>query len=197
MLGARSDTGQSDLNWLAHEMWTAQPPSVTEVAEQLRVIVHRRAPDERVFTLLSTEGNWYQWTGLVYFLYEYEAHLTGAKHMAREWGEVRERQKVDSVEHILPQAAVGDSGPDILGKATRSYKGWSERWWQFWMFKSALAAELETIKRVITMAKVSETVQPTLVPSNATFTDKVVVFAFERRRPWCAGAPDSRIAREA
>jgi hypothetical protein len=61
-----------------------------------------------VFGALEAEEDWYHRSGISYFLYEYEAYLTGAKKMARDWGEVKQRQKQDSIEHILPQAPTGE-----------------------------------------------------------------------------------------
>jgi hypothetical protein len=69
--------------------------------------------------------------------------------------------------------------PDIERKGVKNYKGWSDRWWQFWMYKSALHRTTDELSRVIAMAKVSKTVAPVLVQSKVVFTDKVVVFAFD------------------
>jgi hypothetical protein len=115
VLRARADAGQADLNWLAHRMWTGRYTTVDQVAERLRGIIHRRAKDERVFSALATEDDWYHWPGLRYFLYEHEADLTGARGMRREWGQVVHRQKADTIEHILPQGVTDewvDAFPD-------------------------------------------------------------------------------------
>jgi hypothetical protein len=69
--------------------------------------------------------------------------------------------------------------PDIERKSSKNYKGWSDRWWQFWMYKSALHQTVDGLPRVVAMAKVSKTVAAVLVETVAVFTDKVVVFAFD------------------
>jgi hypothetical protein len=68
--------------------------------------------------------------------------------------------------------------PDIDRKG-KNYKGWSDRWWQFWMYKSALHRTTDELSRVVAIAKVSKTVAPVLAQSNAVFTDMVVIFAYD------------------
>jgi hypothetical protein len=69
--------------------------------------------------------------------------------------------------------------PEIGRKGGSSYKGWIDRWWQFWMYKSALHAQLEALPRLTVMAKVSKVAQPGMVSTGFVPTDKVIIFAFD------------------
>lgn len=58
----------------------------------------------RVRGALDDIANWYEWTLLKYFLYEYELHKCGDKHPIKvSWRDVRAQKLQRSVEHILPQ----------------------------------------------------------------------------------------------
>ena len=48
--------------------------------------------------------NWYAWSGLSYFLYEYEQHRAGGRDMKISWEDLEHRKKEKSIEHILPQS---------------------------------------------------------------------------------------------
>lgn len=49
------------------------------------------------------EKNWYNWSGLRYFLYEYEEYLSQGAPTALDWTVFDRRELGDSIEHILPQ----------------------------------------------------------------------------------------------
>lgn len=48
-------------------------------------------------------GDWYNWFGLKYLLYEYELHLSKQKPVLMDWVYLQKKDKQDSIEHILPQ----------------------------------------------------------------------------------------------
>lgn len=78
--------------------------------------------------------------------------------------------------------------PDIEHKASKNYKGWADRWWQFWMYKSALHRATDELPSVLALAKVSKTVQPVLVSTGSVFTDMVVVVALDDMASFAAMA---------
>ena len=47
--------------------------------------------------------DWYRWSGLRYFLYEYEEHLAHDKEVLLPWNVVEKRELEKTIEHILPQ----------------------------------------------------------------------------------------------
>ena len=53
--------------------------------------------------------NWYRWGGLRYFLYEYEVALASEQGASpiMTWGEIRNRDLQDTIEHVLPQSISG------------------------------------------------------------------------------------------
>ncbi len=55
--------------------------------------------------LENPERNFYAWSGLKFFLYEYERHLVAQakQKFAIDWEQFFKRQKEDTIEHILPQ----------------------------------------------------------------------------------------------
>ena len=57
------------------------------------------------------QGKWYGWSGLRYFLYEYETALASDQRGTPlvPWDELNIRQLQDSIEHILPQSISGQS----------------------------------------------------------------------------------------
>ena len=67
--------------------------------------------------------------------------------------------------------------PIVLKKT--GYKGWSDRWWQFWNPRPALRSALEGLDRMITIARVSKHLVPALVKSNQVPSEQVVVFALD------------------
>ena len=54
------------------------------------------------FTNIEKPEQWFWWTGLKYFLYEYEQHLASARGVLPKvsWEEIGSRE---SIEHVLPQ----------------------------------------------------------------------------------------------
>lgn len=62
--------------------------------------------DSRFLQRFNLEDeNWYLWSGLKYFLYEYEQHLAYQKGVSvrMPWEDLVRSKKEDTIEHILPQ----------------------------------------------------------------------------------------------
>jgi hypothetical protein len=103
--GRRSNAGQPRLFRLGYRLFNQELDF--EVAERkLRKYALRYCPDKtfRSFTELDEHrSDWYGWSGLKYFLYEYEEHLAGKKEVNLSWDAVLKGDLEKTIEHILPQ----------------------------------------------------------------------------------------------
>ncbi len=61
-------------------------------------------------------GDWYNWKGIKYLLFEYETYLAAGANVHLDWKTFQKKDKKDTIEHILPQT------PD------KQY--WLDRWSQ-------------------------------------------------------------------
>ncbi len=120
-LNKRADTGQASLFRLGHKVFHDERNFVPALDEVRELLLHY-CPDrqfEAEFDL-ETERNWYQWSDLRYFLYEYEEYLAieagiGRPRMSWEKLQRRVNTKKDTIEHILPQ------NPDAGGYWTQRF----------------------------------------------------------------------------
>ncbi|MES2388596.1 MAG: DUF262 domain-containing HNH endonuclease family protein [Bacteroidota bacterium] len=62
-------------------------------------------PDRFVDYIAEQEGGYYSWSGLRYFLYEYELHLQqkANNNIKISWSDFQKRKKEDTIEHVFPQ----------------------------------------------------------------------------------------------
>lgn len=58
---------------------------------------------KELFSKNDREG-FYSWSGLRYFLYEYELYLQDNANMKVSWEDFNKRKKEDTIEHIYPQS---------------------------------------------------------------------------------------------
>jgi hypothetical protein len=105
-LEKRSNTGQSLLWSLGHRLYGKQA-SVGEVSASIRWRILEYCSDA-VFSqsLTAADGeSWYEWSGIKYFLYEYEEYLAALAKTPVQvlWKTVQEMPLEDSIEHILPK----------------------------------------------------------------------------------------------
>jgi hypothetical protein len=101
-MGKRSNTGRSRVLRIAHRLFHDQ--RVDEALDDLRQAILYYCPNQRFEARFEQdEVNWYRWSGLKYFLYEYEQHLAdqAGQDVRMPW-EYLTRKK-DTIEHILPQ----------------------------------------------------------------------------------------------
>lgn len=100
-VGARSNAGQSRLFRFGYDLYRGREG--TAVVDDLRREILHRCPDKKLEEKFQEGNAWYPWSGLKYFLYEYERHLAKERGLAvrMPWEEVIKKQ--DSIEHILPQ----------------------------------------------------------------------------------------------
>ena len=62
--------------------------------------------DDRAFQgAISNTGNWYEWSGIRYFLFEYESHRSRQtrRSLPIDWDRFRKMEKDQTIEHVLPQ----------------------------------------------------------------------------------------------
>ena len=77
------------------------------IKNEIHKIVQIYVADNDIEKFLATKTiDYYDWTGLKYFLYEYERLRCKEKTKKRpvfEWDELKKRDKEDTIEHILPK----------------------------------------------------------------------------------------------
>ena len=101
----RADTGETYAYSLAQEMMKGNI-SFPDVVQKMNNLILLYCTDTQLkTTLLDTERNFYAWSGLRFFLYEYEKYLTQAAklHFVVDWDSFYSQAKEKTVEHILPQ----------------------------------------------------------------------------------------------
>lgn len=100
--GSRSNSRQAALFTIAYEVAHGMEfdDAVRRVKQEMTPWVNSRFDDE--MNPEKPDDNWYWWPGLIYFLYEYEQHLTSAKGVSPKvsWEAV---ESEESIEHVLPQ----------------------------------------------------------------------------------------------
>jgi hypothetical protein len=55
------------------------------------------------FEIEEDVNDWYGWSGIKYFLFEYERHLTGNEDLGITWAQVQRADAKKTIEHVLPQ----------------------------------------------------------------------------------------------
>jgi hypothetical protein len=99
----RANAGETRLIRLAYELYNGA--SDDYVLEEMRALLWRYAPDDRVRTTLeSTDENWYWRRGHKYFLYEYElSHMQAGEQLPSFTTFTDAAREQRTTEHILPQ----------------------------------------------------------------------------------------------
>jgi hypothetical protein len=101
--GYRSQAARSALFRLGSEVWQGTL-STDATFERLRGVASNYLRGNAWRFFVQPDANWYQWSGLRYFLYEYEEYLSDQdrKRPAIGW-EFFQASGDTTVEHILPQ----------------------------------------------------------------------------------------------
>lgn len=106
----RSDAGQAALFRLGYELSKEEcefPKAVYVVKSELS----RLCGNDNFVELTSSEEptNLYNWSGLRYFLYEYEITLASQQDASPivDWKDLGDRDPQNTIEHILPQSIEG------------------------------------------------------------------------------------------
>lgn len=104
--GFRANTGQTRMYRLAHGVFRGATGGDQLLADLRHEILRRCSSTafEHAFAAEGDETNWYTWSGLRYFLYEYELYLTRGRSEQVTWQHLAQRQLQETIEHILPQS---------------------------------------------------------------------------------------------
>ena len=105
MAGWRSYSGQDRLYTLACDIYNDRL-SYDGIVDEIGDLIDKYAPEDRIEPYL-TDGDYYEWNGLKYFLYEYEIfkckkEINRAPELT--WEHLKSSNRKDSIEHILPQS---------------------------------------------------------------------------------------------
>ena len=121
LLERRANTGESKLRRLAYQLHAEGRP-FRHVLGDLRGTLLYYCPDrefKQAFELDEVENDWYHWTGLKYFLYEYELHLAKGQAVQMTWDDVERKGLENTIEHILPQTPTKRYWTSRFGKKAR------------------------------------------------------------------------------
>ena len=100
--GRRSNTGQSSLYARGNQYFHNK--NAAWLLDEIENLIEYYSSHQEFIAILDEETfNWYSWSGIKYFLYEYEYHLAGRHPSKLTWESLKSRSLSDSIEHILPQ----------------------------------------------------------------------------------------------
>jgi hypothetical protein len=107
--GRRSNTGESRLFAIGYQLFNRQKKLGTAINDVRRAILRYCSDAQFRERFQSEDTNWYAWSGIKYFLYEYEYHLArqSGDTVKMPWEELVKATKKDTIEHILPQTIAG------------------------------------------------------------------------------------------
>ena len=118
LLRRRADAGRASLYSLAHHFYKGEI-GADEMLAKIAGLARHYSSEEDIaqFYAIKSENDYYNWTGIRYFLYEYETSLAEGenKNVYMDWELLdRPSAKEHTIEHILPQTPEDDY--------------WLERW---------------------------------------------------------------------
>lgn len=119
MENKRVNTGQTTLFMYGYELYHKKS-SLWETYQGMRSLMLYYAPNIRFAELVEERGNWYDWHGIKYLLYEYELYCAARNPVAMDWSYLQKSDKKNSIEHILPQK------PKRVSESEQSY--WTKHW---------------------------------------------------------------------
>lgn len=121
LLEKRSNAGQSRLFMLGAELFGGikDASSAIEVIRSLMQGYCSNVEFNKQFDFETGRRNWYNWSGIKYFLYEYEEHLAGRDGVSINWSDIEQLSTDNTVEHILPQKPTGADGEYWLSRFTQ------------------------------------------------------------------------------
>ena len=96
--------GQSTLFRLGNEFF--KNSDFEALSNGIRQVIWQYSPDSLFIDGFDNETeNWYEWSHIKYFLYEYEQYMADSvgKPVKMPWEFLQQSRKEDTIEHILPQ----------------------------------------------------------------------------------------------
>ena len=104
LLGKYSQTGRSKAFGLAAEIVAGGLKAVDVISRIKNDLINYYAGDTVVQrAMLDDKANYYEWSGIRYFLFEYERFLARNQDFPFTWNEFNKFQKEQTIEHILPK----------------------------------------------------------------------------------------------
>jgi hypothetical protein len=100
----RANAGQTRLFRLANDLFNNQE-RFDSVLKEMNALTLAYCPNRSFEHDLKDEdeANWYNWSGIKYFLFEYEEHLAKKEDVRIAWEDIEASAKEKSIEHIFPQ----------------------------------------------------------------------------------------------
>jgi uncharacterized protein with ParB-like and HNH nuclease domain len=105
-MGKRSNAGQSSLFKYGYEVYHGEQ-TLDKIESFIKELINYYCPDKDWVSFHEVGDNWYGWSGLKYFLYEYEEYLSDHGSVRVSWDNIDRLDKKKSIEHILPQTPEG------------------------------------------------------------------------------------------
>lgn len=104
LIGRRADAGEAMLTRLAYELGRGERDFGSVVAEFKRTLLSYCSESDFAEAFADErENDCYHWSGIKYFLFEYEQHLVGDDEVQIAWQQVERADREKTIEHILPQ----------------------------------------------------------------------------------------------
>lgn len=97
-----SYTGRTWMFRLGNELYQGREPD-SVFSELRQAIMHYCSDQQFEHRFNEPDRNWFHWTGLKYFLYEYEQYLADKANRPVKMPWEKIARKKDTIEHILPQ----------------------------------------------------------------------------------------------
>jgi hypothetical protein len=118
--GFRSNAGQSSLFRYGRDLYSGAT-TIDDVLTSLRGLLLYYSSSQAFHDgFHRADDNWYQWSGLKYFLYEYEEHLAKGEAIRLSWDELERLDLEKTIEHILPQTPVDSYWLDRFTDSARN-----------------------------------------------------------------------------
>lgn len=104
LLGRRADAGETVISRLAYSLYHGEMEFEAVVAEFKSTLVYY-CSEQRFREAFELEdiNDWYGWSGIKYFLYEYEQSLVGNDPVEVPWEVIERLDRDKTIEHVLPQ----------------------------------------------------------------------------------------------
>lgn len=102
--GSPARTGQSTIYWITREYYQKRL-NREQVIKRLTDIILERCPELEFQKDFDEPENWYDWSAIRYFLYEYEQERVNQNGLPLRvsWEDLEKASKENTIEHILPQ----------------------------------------------------------------------------------------------
>jgi hypothetical protein len=102
--GYYSTKYRSTLYRIGNQYFNSQEKGLQPVLDEIVRLLLEACPDKILENRFEMEDiDWYDWSAIKYFLYEYEQHLSGGRTVRMPWEDLSAKRKEDTIEHILPQ----------------------------------------------------------------------------------------------